>query len=125
MKFKKLTKSIFATLLLSTAVIMPASQAQQIDTVSGLLMTEGWLTVQANCTECHSAQIILQNSGSREVWQSRIVWMQETQGLRQLEAALESSILDYLTANYGPKAASRRAGLEAHFLPENPYEKTN
>ena len=71
---------------------------QQIDDITGLLQEEGWQTVQANCTACHSAQIIAQNSGSRAVWQSRIVWMQ-TQGLELLSSDVENTILDYLTVN--------------------------
>lgn len=99
----------------------PLAQAQEVDAASGFITAQGWELVQSTCTVCHSAQIIVQNSGSREVWKSRIVWMQETQGLQQLEPDVEASILDYLEANYGPKAASRRAGLAANLLPENPY----
>ena len=82
--------------------------------------------MQANCTECHSAQLITQSSGSREVWKSRIVWMQQTQqGLHELEIEVENSILDYLAANYAQKAASRRPGLTAQLLPVNPYPTDN
>jgi len=100
---------------LSTAV------AQQGGEVTGLIQEDGWQLVQANCSECHSTQIIAQNSGSREVWKSRITWMQETQGLGELETEVENSILDYLATHYGQRAASRRAGLSEHLLPDNPY----
>ncbi|MDA1371514.1 MAG: hypothetical protein O2971_12240 [Proteobacteria bacterium] len=99
----------------------PQSQAQEHDRVTGLAMDAGWELVQANCTECHSAQLIIQNSGSRAVWKSRITWMQQTQGLHVLEAEVEASILSYLEINYGPKEASRRANLAPQFLPDNPY----
>ena len=97
------------------------SHAQEIDRVTGLIMSEGWELVQANCTECHSALLITQNSGNRAVWKSRIVWMQETQGLHELSQVTENSILDYLASNYGQKASTRRAGLAANLLPVNPY----
>ena len=97
------------------------SHAQESDRVTGLIMSEGWELVQANCTECHSILLITQNSGNRAVWKSRIVWMQETQGLQELSEATENSILDYLAANYGQKASTRRAGLATNLLPENPY----
>ena len=97
------------------------SHAQESDRVTGLIMSEGWELVQANCTECHSTLLITQNSGNRAVWKSRIVWMQETQGLQELSEATENSILDYLANNYGQKASTRRAGLATNLLPENPY----
>ena len=97
------------------------SHAQESDRVTGLIMSEGWELVQANCTECHSILLNTQNSGNRAVWKSRIVWMQETQGLQELSEATENSILDYLANNYGQKSSTRRAGLATNLLPENPY----
>lgn len=104
---------------------LSTANAQQGDEVTGLIQEDGWQLVQANCTECHTSQIIMQNSGSREVWKSRIVWMQETQGLGELEVDVEDSILDYLAANYGQRATSRRPGLSESLLPDNPYPTTN
>lgn len=101
--------------------ISAPGNAQEIDGVTGLIMNEGWELVQTTCTECHSALIITQNSGNREVWKSRITWMQETQGLQELEVAVVNSILVYLADNYGQKASARRAGLAANLLPNNPY----
>lgn len=111
--------TILAPLL--TSLFLLQSHAQSGGSASGLVEAEGWETVQATCTECHSAQLITQNSGSRAVWKSRITWMQDSQGLRQLEAAEESVILSYLETNYGPKESSRRAGIPGHLLPANPY----
>ena len=95
--------------------------AQETDATTGLIIAQGWDTVQTTCTECHSAQLITQNSGSKAVWQSRITWMQDTQGLRQLNSEEEATILDYLATNYGQKEATRRAALPAAFMPANPY----
>ena len=96
-------------------------QAQEIDSASGLIKAEGWETVQTTCTECHAALLITQNAGNRAVWESRIRWMQDTQGLRALESDEETVILNYLSNNYPQKSASRRAGLPAHLMPANPY----
>ena len=101
------------------------AEAQAVESVSDLVMQAGWKEVQANCTICHSAQLITGNSGSREVWKSRILSMQETHGMGQLELELENSILDYLATYYGQKAATRRAGLAGHLLPDNPYLPAN
>ena len=103
---------------------LPTSSAQSANEASSLIQQEGWQLVEENCTECHSTQIIMQNSGSREVWKSRITWMQETQGLGELQPAVENSILDYLAKNYGQRGSSRRAGISAHLLPDNPYPTT-
>jgi len=97
-----------------------AASAQDGVSSNELVKESGWQTVQENCTKCHSAQIIVQNSGSREVWKSRIVWMQETQGLGELNLDIENSILDYLAANYGQLASSRRPAIRPGFLPTNP-----
>ena len=88
---------------------------------SSLEKSGDWQLVQTTCTQCHSSQIISQNSGTREVWLSRIRWMQDTQGLSELDSALEDTILGYLTLNYGAKTASRRPPLVEIFLPDNPY----
>lgn len=97
-----------------------AQTALPVDSTTGLIISEGWLEVKARCTECHSAQMIVQNSGNRAVWKSRIVWMQESQGLGELSDEQEDSILSYLASNYGQKDATRRAPLPAHLMPANP-----
>jgi len=110
--------ALFAvSLSISTSI---AQSAQSIDEDTGLIQANGWLDVKATCTECHSAQMIVQNSGSRSVWKSRIVWMQESQGLGQLSDAQEDTILSYLATNYGQKEATRRPAIPAHLMPANP-----
>ena len=96
--------------------------AQETDPATGLIKAEGWEVVQSTCTECHAALLITQNSGNLSVWESRIRWMQETQGLQQLESNEEQTILNYLATNYPQKSASRRASLATDLMPENPYE---
>ena len=105
------------TLFLMTVSI--SVSGQDIDDESGLIQAEGWEVVKSTCTECHAGMMITQNAGNLAVWESRILWMQETQGLRALSGEEEATILTYLSANYPQKASSRRAGLPAHLLPTN------
>lgn len=109
-------------LLLGTLLWPTLLSAQETDSTSGLIKAEGWQVVKSTCTECHAALLITQNAGNRAVWESRIRWMQETQGLRALAADEEQTILDYLESNYPQKAATRRAALPAQLMPSNPYE---
>ncbi|TXB63320.1 hypothetical protein FRY97_09840 [Phaeodactylibacter luteus] len=78
---------------------------------TGLIAAEGWETVRATCTACHSAKLVTQNKATRDGWKTMIVWMQETQGLWDL-GDKEAEILDYLAANYAPEESSRRANLD-------------
>jgi adhesin HecA-like repeat protein len=118
---RSLARRILTVAAIAAGSGMTASSAQEIDQASGLIVAAGWQQVQATCTECHSTQLIIQNAGSKAVWRSRLLWMQNTQGLHQLEPALEESILSYLATNYGPKQSGRRPPLPAHLMPDNPY----
>jgi len=110
------------TLLLMTATV--SVSGQDIDE-SGLIKAAGWEVVKSTCTECHAGMMITQNAGNLAVWESRIRWMQETQGLRALSAEEEATILTYLSINYPQKTSSRRAGLPAHLLPVNHAEASD
>ena len=121
MKNKLIVTTILIGLTAALAVNLPVAQEVTSD-ASNLVVAEGWQEVQATCTECHSSLLITQNSGDKAVWESRIRWMQETQGLQTLTPELEESILNYLAANYGQKTFSRRAPLRTQFMPENPYQ---
>lgn len=74
---------------------------------TGLVEAEGLMTVVNNCTSCHSAKIILQNSMNAERWNATIKWMQETQNLGDLGSNQEV-IVNYLVTNYPPKTVGRR-----------------
>lgn len=82
---------------------------------TGFIVAEGWETVRATCTACHSAKLVTQNKATREGWESMIRWMQETQGLWDL-GDQEGAILDYLAAHYAPEEASRRANLDVEAI---------
>ena len=121
MKNKLILTTILIGLTAALAVNLPVAQEVTSD-ASNLIVAEGWQEVQATCTECHSSLLITQNSGDKAVWESRIRWMQETQGLQVLAPELEESILSYLAANYGQKTYSRRAPLDTQLMPENPFQ---
>lgn len=77
---------------------------------TGLIATEGFMTVVNNCTNCHSAKLVTQNRMNAERWNATIKWMQETQNLWDLGANQEI-IVNYLVTNYPPKAKGRRMTL--------------
>ena len=88
----------------------PNAVENGIHLLTGLKAEDGFKTVQANCTACHSAKIITQNRATREGWKNMIRWMQEKQNLWDL-GANEDIILDYLAAYYAPDSVGRRANL--------------
>lgn len=108
--------------LTSTFTATFSATDQTTDADTGLIIDNGWELVKSTCTRCHAADIVRNNSGNREVWKSRIIWMQENQGLEQLDVNTETAILDYLAKNYPQKQATRRPPLAAQLMPINPYD---
>lgn len=74
---------------------------------TGLKDAEGLMTVVNNCTNCHSAQLVIQNRMNEERWRATILWMQETQNLWDL-GKNEDIIVNYLVTNYPPQKKGRR-----------------
>ena len=81
-----------------------------VDGVTNLVIDQNFELVKGQCTACHSAMLITQNSASREGWEQMIRWMQKDQGLWDLGES-EDKILDYLSKNYGPQKKGRRTPL--------------
>ena len=77
---------------------------------TGLVDAPGLQETVNNCTNCHSAKLVIQNRMSAERWHATIRWMQETQNLWPL-GEKEDIIVDYLVANYPPKNKGRREAL--------------
>jgi len=77
---------------------------------TGLIAAEGFMTVVNNCTNCHSAKLVIQNRMNEERWATTIDWMQRTQNLGDL-GANEAIIINYLAANYPPTKVGRRSNL--------------
>ncbi len=111
----KILRPLCVALVLLVLAIPALSAEEKIDQETGLIMAPGFDQVKEVCTVCHSAMLITQNKADRDGWLEMIRWMQEKQGLQDLEADLENTILDYLAANYGPTAASRRPPLQVTF----------
>ncbi|MAA55259.1 MAG: hypothetical protein CMK43_08890 [Porticoccaceae bacterium] len=105
-------------LLLPLIIIFNSSPsiAWDNDPATGLINKPGMELVRAHCTACHSARLIIQNKAERPGWLSTIRWMQESQGLWPL-GQVEATILDYLSANYGPKKVGRRKRPPPELLP--------
>ena len=78
---------------------------------TGLVDGEGLMEVVNNCTNCHSAQLVIQNRMNAERWAATIDWMQETQNLWDL-GANEEIIINYLVTQYPIQKKGRRAALE-------------
>ena len=77
---------------------------------TGFIEAEGLMTVVNNCTNCHSAQLIIQNRMNTERWNATIKWMQETQNLWDLGGNQEI-IVNYLVTNYPVIDTGRRENL--------------
>jgi len=108
---KRFTTLVVPTLCATLLCLPLAASAQETDPETGLVIAEGWETVRDNCTACHSADLVTQNSGSRNHWEKLIRWMQKTQGLWEFAPETEATILDYLAEHYGPKEGARRPPL--------------
>ena len=68
------------------------------------------MIVVNNCTNCHSAKLVIQNRMNKERWNATIKWMQETQNLWDLGGNQEI-IVNYLVSNYPPEEKGRRMNL--------------
>lgn len=77
--------------------------------VMGLVAAPGRELVIANCTACHATTLILQTHLSREAWDGKITWMQQTQKLWPIDPESRKGILDYLEATQGPMVAAQPA----------------
>ncbi len=83
--------------------LVDSNTVQKIDKITGMIIDDNWELVKVNCISCHSAKIIIQQGVDRDTWKEIIVWMQEEQGLWQLDINIENKILDYLAKNYSRK----------------------
>jgi len=108
-------------LLAAGCLMLPHHYVEAADSrASKLIEAPGWKIVDANCTVCHSARLIVQQRADRRGWLRIIRWMQDTQGLWLLTPETENTILDYLASAYPESAATRRRPLPANMLPPPP-----
>lgn len=78
---------------------------------TGLIVADGFREVINNCTNCHSASLVIQNRMDAKGWEATIRWMQETQNLWDL-GEKEAVIIKYLVANYPVENKGRREPLQ-------------
>lgn len=90
--------SLLALVLLTT--IATGATGAQVEN-SGLEPGKGRDIVWAACTSCHTAEIIIASHMSRKTWDTTLNWMEETQGLTELEPDMRELILDYLEETQG------------------------
>ncbi|GJL77863.1 MAG: hypothetical protein NPINA01_08520 [Nitrospinaceae bacterium] len=123
------TRKFFYVLLLLFVFLYssPTSLfAEQEDVYQGLRPGDGRDIVFGNCTICHSASIILQHHMSREAWDKTITWMQQEQGMWELEPGDRKSILNYLSKYQGPDQnqykieKKRKNTMYEFYYPVNP-----
>ena len=97
----------------------------QIDPVTGFKMNGDWELVRAHCTGCHSSRLVTQQRGTAQQWLAMIRWMQKKQNLWQFDTTTENRIITYLSENYPPDEARRRAAIPHELMPPNPYSTVN
>ena len=91
-------------------IVDPDRIEEGIHVRTGLIAADGFMSVVNNCTNCHSAKLVIQNRMNRERWVETIRWMQRTQNLWDL-GEQEDGIIEYLVTNYPPPKQGRRAAL--------------
>lgn len=60
-----------------------------------------------SCTACHGSLIIRQQGMSRALWDATLDFMVERHNMTPLEGAERSLVLDYLAAQFPPRARGR------------------
>ena len=81
-----------------------------LDAHSGLVVDTSLRLILANCSTCHSTDLVRQNRFTRDGWLAKIRWMQEKHNLWDLGES-EDDILDYLEKYYSPSSMDKRARL--------------
>ncbi len=79
----------------------------------GLKPGPGRELVLANCLPCHSTAIVAANHLSRDRWSELVTQMQSKNGMRAIDSAMESKILDYLETAQRPDDPGLNAGKES------------
>jgi hypothetical protein len=83
------------------------------DTVESLPDGPGRETTFYACAACHGMAIIKQQGMTRTQWDASIDWMIERHGMVKPDAADRDTMLDYLAAQFPPRA---RRGRDNPFL---------
>jgi mono/diheme cytochrome c family protein len=63
---------------------------------------EGRDLVMGVCSGCHSIALVAQQRLSRSRWDALIDWMEEEQGMAELDSETRAEVLDYLATHLSP-----------------------
>ncbi len=69
------------------------------------------------CTACHNFKLVAQQGLTREQWDESLTWMTTRHKMPEIVGKDRDTILTYLTAQYGPKAATNARGWKNPFSP--------
>jgi hypothetical protein len=108
---------VLLLLLLGLASHPARADDVPVDAASGLRIAPGWELVRGHCGACHSYGLITAQRGGRDYWLKTIRWMQQTQNLWPLPAAVEAPLLDYLATHYNETDWGRRPALPPALMP--------
>jgi len=59
--------------------------------------------VDAYCTACHSASIVMQQRATSERWKELLIWMESKQGMAKIPEQDEDLLLEYLGRHFSTK----------------------
>jgi len=93
----------YTSLALGGLLILLASATSAQD-YGGLKEGEGREETFGNCTACHSAMLVRQQSHDRRTWNEIIDWMIDYHGMWELDEDTRNTIVDYLVKHYGPES---------------------
>lgn len=85
-----------------------------------LVRAPGWEVAAGHCGACHSYRLVTAQRGDARFWTDVIRWMQRTQGLWDLPAEQEATLVAYLADAYGEEEWGRRPPLSPRLLPPLP-----
>ena len=103
-------KDADANIAAKTSVALADTLKREAET--GFVIDKDLYMVKAQCTNCHSSKLIVQNRLTRDGWKQKIRWMQAKHNLWDL-GETEKQVLDYLEKYYSPApAVARREPLK-------------
>ena len=106
----KLSKGLVVILLLSPSLLASSNPFEVFPEGKGRNL------VISRCIRCHSPQLVVANRMSRKLWDKTITWMQEKQGLEDLDKKTREGILDYLEEFLSPP---ERSSMDPGMGPRN------
>jgi hypothetical protein len=69
------------------------------------------------CTACHGFKLVAQQGMTRRQWEDSLAWMTQRHNMAPLSPKDQAIVLDYLEANFPPRAPAGRGGWQNPFSP--------